>query len=173
MTTNFSRRTAFLALWASATELLLPVQAHAALRRVRLFFIARSKNKNVVCYDLLIPQTPGSEPTIDVYWEMAAKSGQREELTGLERARAYGYRTLGKNSRGELTISLLAAPQRPLTITSTSARPEARVVINKAPAQLESIYVQTREGGLIPKVLYVDLRGRRESGQTTSERIEP
>ena len=40
------------------------------------------------------------------------------------------------------------------------------------PAFLERVYVKTKEGGAIPKVLYVELYGRdAASGKAVSERI--
>src|SRR5579871_1079208 len=58
-----------------------------------LFVIERSTNANVVHYDARL--TPAGEldasRPIDAYWVMQAADGRREELTSLERSKAYGF----------------------------------------------------------------------------------
>jgi len=148
---------------------LAPGAAWAEAGRTRLFIIARSKNENVVCYDWV---TDSGKGRLDVYWRMNAERGQREELTGLERDMAYGYRVLGSTSSGELSIALKAAPKRPIAIDRSVRPPVARATIASSQATLESIYVSTREGGILPSVLYIELAGRLPTGKAVSERIE-
>jgi hypothetical protein len=145
--------------------------AAAKATRVPLFVIERSKNKNVVCYDIVISGDGSTQVKLDVYWRMNAERGQRAELTSLERDFAYGYRVIRELSSEMMSIALKAAPHRALEIVVERTSARAETAILGARARLETVYVETREGGIFPKVVFVELRGRRPSGQPVVERI--
>lgn len=172
MNVRWARRAWCAAAFGAAAEVVLPRLAFADAGRTHLFTIGRSKNENLVCYDW-IGGPPGRGPgRLDVYWIMAAERGQRDELSGLERELAYGYRVVQSSPAGTLTILLKAAPSRPIVIHYGGVAPRATTLIGSNQATLESIYVATKEGALIPVVLYVEIRGRSPAGEQVQERVE-
>jgi Domain of unknown function (DUF4833) len=151
-----------------ALSLAVPRLARGTPARTRLFVIERSKNKNIVCYDLLHPEGQATHPKLDVYWRMNQEKGQRSELTLFERDRAYGYRIVSEHP---LSFALKAAPKRPIEVVTRSGQTSAELTISGVRATLDAVYVKTREGGLIPQVLYVELQGHLPSGALVTERI--
>lgn len=143
-------------------------------RALNLFVIERSKNRNVVRYDLRLDRSGSYDPRrpLDVYWLMLAEDGRREELSLLER-QAYGFELLPSAKPSELGVRLVAVKSRPLTIRGGRGAYRAELSIQGVPAYLERVFVATREGPLLPTVLYVELRGRsRGDGRALSERVE-
>ena len=142
-------------------------------RAVNLFVIERSKNRNVVHYDLVLDKS-GFYDTgrpLDVYWLMMAEDGRREELSFLER-QAYGFELLPNAKPTELGVRLVAVKDRPLMVRRRSDAYRAELAIRGVPAYLERIFVVTREGPVLPTVLYIELRGRSiQDGHALSERI--
>jgi hypothetical protein len=176
LTGQLGRRRWCMATALASAEVLWPTMTWARSSRTRLFTIERSKNKNVVCYDWIQKQTvdeamregPGH---LDVYWRMHAERGQRQELNGLERELAYGYRIVDSDPSHEVIVTLKAAPRRTIAIDLSARVPHARTTIGSSQATLESIYVSTREGSLLPSVLFVELKGRLPGGTPVVERI--
>jgi hypothetical protein len=162
------RQLANLALALTAT-CLIPKQAEAATQRTRLFVIERSKNKNIVCYDLVRPPDQATRALLDVYWRMNQNRGERSELTLFERDLAYGYRVV---SEKPLKFALKPAPERAIEVVTEGGQHRAQTAISGAMATLESVYVKTREGGIAPQVLYVELRGHLPNGSAVTERIK-
>ncbi|MGZ3591412.1 MAG: DUF4833 domain-containing protein, partial [Thermodesulfobacteriota bacterium] len=71
---------------------LLPQSIFAASvdKAGHLFFIERSKNKNLVQYDIRLTENrdlPDSRP-VNAYWVL--ENGRREELNSIEKRYAYG-----------------------------------------------------------------------------------
>jgi hypothetical protein len=140
-----------------------------------LFVIARSKNANVVRYDVRPTKNGGYDVRrpLDVYWLMQAEDGRREELSELERRTAYGYELLPGATATTFVFRLVALKARPLTVRRRGARFGAELVLAGAPARLERVFVATKESGILPRVLYIELSGRRISdGKPVRERIE-
>lgn len=139
-----------------------------------LFVIERSKNRNIVRYDLRLAKSgfyDAREP-LDVYWVMLAEDGRREELSVLER-QAYGFELLPSSKPTELGIRLVAVKDRPLMVRRRNGAYRAELTIRGVPAYLERIFVATREGPIFPTVLYIELRGRSlRDGHQVTERIE-
>lgn len=143
-------------------------------RPVKLFVIERSKNRNIVRYDLMLDKSGryDAKRPLDVYWLMLAENGRREELSMFER-RAYGFELLPGASSTQLGVRLVAVKNRPLVIRESTGGYRATLPIQGVPAYLERIFVATREGPILPTVLYVELRGRSiQDGRALSERIE-
>lgn len=154
-----------------AAALLAPRALAASPSRLPLFAIARSKNKNTVQYDLL---AGGPEPQLDVYWRMHERSGEREELTGLEWRLAYGYRVEERAPSGALRITLRAFQKRVVDVVTTPDGARAEVEIGGVRAQLDRIFVTSVEGFPLPRVVSVDLFGRAlEGGAPVTERLVP
>jgi len=163
--------------WMGLLIALLGSTASASVARSQhLFDIERSKNANVVRYDLRVLEGGGYEPRrpIDVYWVRYAEQGQRRELKPLERRLAYGYKVHDGATADRLTISFVAVRERPLLIRRTEAGYRPEIMIAGEPSQLHRVYVRTLEGRAIPKVLYLELHGTSlSSGKPTSERLDP
>ena len=140
----------------------------------RLFCIERSKNANVVCYDVCLKNDGSIDPShpLDAYWILHAKKGQHEELSWLERRLAYGYEIVGDVKRTGFDFRLKAFPKRPIAVRRPDHSYLAETTLSHRPARLQSVYVATRESALVPKVLYVLIRGKDlRTGQELVERV--
>jgi len=83
---------------------------------------------------------------------MHEQGSRRESLSWFEQRFAYGWEIVGPTRRGEQFKALIQLRDRPVF--------------------LERVFVKTKEGGAIPKVLYVELHGRdAATGKAVSERI--
>jgi hypothetical protein len=156
---------------AACVSLVAPV-ALAAQRSVVLFEIARSKNANVVryCARLNPRGTLNTDSPIEAFWLMQAEDGRREELTWLERKLAYGFSTSDVTGNG-CVLELVAFSARRLRVERAKASYRALVEIRTKPAVLRQIFVQTREGGMLPSVEHVELFGTTLDGRPIRERI--
>lgn len=138
----------------------------------RLFHIARSLNKNIVCYDVnTVNGKLDTKNPIHVYWHNNEdKPGVEEELNALQRRLAYGYkvRSTGKN---EAHVSLTAYNKRQMRICQQGKTWIAVIKINGQDCRLKELYVKTK-GPM--SVEYVELRGTPlTGGKQISERIKP
>jgi hypothetical protein len=147
---------------------------------VPLFLIARSKNANVVLYDLMLEPSgaPRARDPLDVYWRLDASGGGREELSGLERRLAYGY-AVSTESASRVELRLRAAPARSLVLEQRAVGGgpvdwAATLRIAGRAARLDRLYVAAAEGAVLPRVLHVDLFGRcLATGAALTERLHP
>ena len=161
-------RRCFLALAASAA---LPI-ASPLQRSSPLFFIARSKNANIVQYDAVEQSAGQLEPNgpIAAYWILLAEDGRREPLSRLDHV-AYGFRVVPERG-GSWLLTLKAAPSRAIRVLSWQGRWVAQMVIAKRSALLNRIFVATDESGLLPRVRSVDVYGTDMlTGRPLSERL--
>ena len=81
------------AMWWFAVLVLLAAPAAAQMKTSPLFIIERSKNANVVHYDARLTadgELDPKEPVI-AYWVKLTKDGRREELSWIEKKKAYGF----------------------------------------------------------------------------------
>ena len=125
----------------------------------RLFHIARSANRNLVCYDvnMKLDQLNPKEP-LRVYWvDREQHPGKTDQLNYIQKKLAYGYKLIETNGN-ECTISLTAYPSRRLTIKRYKNEYACFVMINNRLAILQSLYVKAHEHNPL-NVLYVELRG--------------
>jgi len=138
-----------------------------------LFIIARSKNANIVRYD--VHRKPDGQLNfvhpIDAYWLMRAEDGRREELSWMERELAYGFSVSRVSSTG-YSLQLLAFKQREIRVEYSGGTYRALVLISGKLARLNRIFVSSDEGGILPRVRYVELQGMTESGTSVAERIQ-
>jgi hypothetical protein len=148
--------------------------AHAG-RSNKLFVIARSKNRNVVRYDVRVDREGrlDDENPLHVYWILYAEDGRREALSWLERRFAYGHELTSKVSPSGFRFRLSSCPRSEIRVTRSSGGGyEAHANIRGRPAQLTRIYVRTSETGAMPRVLEVQLFGRDPAtGTPVSERL--
>ena len=160
--------------------LLIPLPGWS--KDIPLFFIQRSKNKNEVHYQLRVDDhcRIASDKPVSAVWKLIEVSPEKTESLSVFDQIAYGVaqQTVDNNS---VSFSLKALEQKRLK-ASAAPTPQtgtcAWVVhtdINGQPATLERIYVQTEEGFIKPKVLYVDIFGKslEANPAPVSERITP
>jgi len=159
-------RTAVAILWSLAAD----VHAQPA---ENLFTIARSTNANIVRYD--IHRRPDGQldhdHPVEAYWLMLTENGRREDLSWIEREMAYGFSATKVTSTG-FSLRLVAFKKREIQVQILGASYRARVAISGKPAVLNRIFVRTEEnGGLVPRVRYVELQGIADGGVSVTERI--
>ena len=125
----------------------------------RLFHIARSANKNLVCYDAnLVNGKLDSKKPLNVYWvNREERPGETNGLSYIQRKLAYGYKLVSENSNSS-TCTLTAYPSRQLTITQQGSKCFCYITINNQQAILKSLYVQASPKNPL-SVEYVELTG--------------
>jgi len=140
-----------------------------------LFFIERSKNKNLVQYDIRFIENsdlPVPGP-INVYWIL--ENGRHEELNPIEREYAYGIVRQEKLEKDKFRVIVAGLKGLEIIVQRMNDSFKATVSIKGTESILEKIYIKSEEKlkGL-PKVLYIDLFGRtKEMGLPIKERIAP
>ncbi len=142
----------------------------------RLFYIARSKNANVVCYDANFNKNGELDQNnpIKVYWiNRTDNPGHQDGLSYVQRQFAYGY-DFDKQSDGSYIITLVAFKERKLTLKQTGKNKGiCSLLINKKPAILKKIFIQT-EPDSFRKVQYAELEGiSADDGKIVKERVHP
>jgi len=141
-----------------------------------LFIIERSKNANVVHYDARLTadgELDPNEPVI-AYWVKLAKDGRREELSWIEKKKAYGFEIKPDPSVKGYKMTLVADPQRPIIVKKEVDAFRAEGVIDGHPAVLEKMYIEASDGLTGPKVEYIELYGKDlETGGKRYEKIAP
>lgn len=139
----------------------------------RLFHIARSANKNLVCYDAnLIQGKLNTEKPLKVYWvNREERPGETNGLNYIQRKLAYGYKLISGNQE-QCICTLTAYPDRKLTITQQGAKCICTVTINNQKAILKSLYVKANPKNPL-SVEYVELRGVAvDSNEVVTERVK-
>jgi len=141
----------------------------------RLFYIERSKNKNIVCYDLNADDTgvPNDKKPLTVYWINREKyPGRRGELSFIQEKLAYGY-TVTRKQEGRIYLELNATKNREITLESREEKYICRIDINSHPAALQKIYVKSKPNNSL-QVEYVEIQGiDLATGVSISERFYP
>lgn len=140
-----------------------------------LFFIERSKNRNIVQYDVqLMENNDMSEPSpVVVYWIL--KNGRQEKLNLIERKHGYGIKSQNKLEKNKFSILLIALKDRKIIVQRIGGSYKAVVSIGGKDSALEKIYIKAKEVFIgMPKVLYIDLFGRDiKTKLSITERIFP
>jgi len=138
----------------------------------RLFHIARSLNRNLVCYDINLSngQLNPKEP-VKVYWVNREKEpGKSNGLSFIEKKMAYGYKVVSMEGQ-TCTITLTAYPKKELTISREGNRHVCHAKINDRPALLQSLYVKASPNNPL-HVEYVELRGITvDTGTAVTEKV--
>ena len=138
-----------------------------------LFFIERSKNKNLVQYDARLTENrnlPDLRP-VNAYWIL--ENGKHEELNSVEKDYAYGIARQQKLDKDKFKIILVAFKGLEIIVERINDSFKALVPINGKESILQKIYIKSEEtGALFPRVIYVDLFGRiKETGLAIKERF--
>ena len=129
----------------------------------KLFIIQRSKNADEVHYDARVGGDGALDEKgpVDGYWMNKGADGSfsRAELSTFQKL-AYGYDT-EPTGNGSYLLKLKAFKDRPMWIVKANNSGKWRVQTTIAGKQafMTRLYVATEEGGIMPKVLYVDVFG--------------
>ena len=140
-----------------------------------LFFIERSKNKNLVQYDIRLTENknlPDRRPVI-AYWIL--ENGRREELNSIEREYGYGIIRQEKLAQDRFKVILAAFKGWEIIVERINNSFKPVTSINGIESVLQKIYIKSEETrAAFPRVLYVELFGRtKEKGLPVRERIVP
>ncbi len=126
-----------------------------------LFTLERSTNTNQVVYEMIHEGcVPNPKTPIHPYWVMNTKKGTREELTGIEKRRAYGVKILS-TAKDKVVFSLKAVSKKSLTgkCLPGESNPVAVTLIQGKESILKTVYVKTEGPGIIPRVVSITLSG--------------
>jgi hypothetical protein len=141
-----------------------------------LFIIERSKNANVVHYDAQLTADGNlypEEPVI-AYYVMLAEDGRRKELNWTEKKMAYGFDIRPDPAVGGYKMTMVAAPQGPITVKKEGNAVRAELIIDGHPAVVEKMYINASDGLPWPKVHYIELYGiDMQTGENRFEKIMP
>ena len=141
-----------------------------------LFVIERSKNANIVVYDAKRGQAgdlEGSEPVV-AYWLLNGEKDKREELTRVERDRAYGVDVTPGESPGTYALVFRAERKRRLTVRMLNGCPVVTTPIGGRNGILRRLFIKSKEDSVLPKVEYVELFGEDvDGGEPLYERFFP
>jgi hypothetical protein len=141
-----------------------------------IFRIERSKNANIVQYDVQL--TPDgkiySKEAVIAYWIRLAKDGQRKELSSIQRKWAYGFKTKYDAKSNFAILEMKAEIGRKIKVYMVDGVYRAETGIDEQPAFIEKIYITTIEGGILPKVQSIELYGKDTlTGEDRYEKIKP
>ena len=138
-----------------------------------LFFIERSKNKNIVQYDVQqMKNTDLREPNpVVVYWIL--ENGKKEKLNLIQRKYAYGIKSQKKLEKNNFRIILVALKDREIIVKKIKGSYKAVISIEGKDSILEKVYIKSMERSFRkPKVLYIDIFGFDiKTNHPTKERI--
>lgn len=152
---------------------LLYAQGNTYPTEERLFHIERSKNRNLVCYDInLVNGKLNQKEPLNIYWLNREKEpGKTNPLNTLQKTLAYGYKILSINDES-CKVTLSAYSERSLTIKKHNGKYVCIIPIDDEPAILQSLYVKAHENNSL-NVQYVELRGTAlTSKKPLSERVK-
>ena len=164
------------AMWLLAVLALLVLPAAAQVKTSPLFIIERSKNANVVHYDARLTadgELDPEEPVI-AYWILLAKDGRREKLSWIEKKKAYGFTIKPDPSVNGYKMTLVAAPEKQITVKKEKDTVHAEAVIEGRSAILEKMYINASDGLTGPKVQYIEVHGKDlQTGEKLREKMVP
>jgi hypothetical protein len=140
-----------------------------------LFFIERSKNKNLLYYDVCVEGNSDLPDLnqVNVYWIL--ENGTREELNEIERIYAYGITLQENPGRNKLSISLAAFNKKKILIEKIGEKYRAVTSIDNRQIVIEKVYIHSvdRLFGM-PEVLSIDIYGfTKQDNVRVKERIGP
>lgn len=141
----------------------------------RLFTIERSKNANIVCYDVRLTRSGklDQEEPIEVYWIMKAEDRHRESLTWFESFFAFGAEVVGTATEAGFRMQVVSIPERQLVVRKQGGVFRAVTSIAGRLSVLRTVYVHTEPGSLVPTKGYLEMFGvDMKSGTPTYERIQ-
>jgi len=163
-------------MWWLAVLALLAAPAAAQIKTSPLFIIERSKNANVVHYDARLTAHGTLDPKEPViaYWVMRAEGGRREKLNWVETKEAYGFTIKPDPSVNGYKMTLVAAPEREITVKKEKNVFRAEALIDGRLAVLEKMYINASDGVTGPTVHYIEVYGKDlKTGEKRHEKMVP
>jgi len=155
----------------------IPGQSFSADHETRhLFTIQRSKNANVVQYDAQLTAAGKLNPKepIIAYWIMLAEDGRKQQLLWVEKEMAYGFKAKFEAGGTFAIMDMVVPLGRKVKVYDKDGMYRAETLIDGRPAFVEKIYIKSIEGGVLPKVEYVELFGQDiETGDNRYEKLTP
>lgn len=139
-----------------------------------LFTIERSLNRNVVHYEanLTLEGALDRKDPVVAYWVMVEKGGPREDLTMLEKAKAYGFKAEPAEEGKWIDLHLKAIEARLVRVKQEGDAVWAETAFGKQLCKLDRIFIKSEGDKLIPKVLSIDLYGTdRKTGEPCRETL--
>jgi hypothetical protein len=127
-----------------------------------LLVIERSKNANIVVYDVnrgAAGDLTASRPIV-AYWLLNGEKGKRKELSAFEWQLAYGFDVMPGDSPGTFAMAFKADPKRRMTIRTLNGCPVLSGPIDGHDGILRRIFVQSTETFILPKVEYIEFFGK-------------
>jgi hypothetical protein len=151
-------------------------------KELNLFFIQRSKNKNEVHYRLNVDESCriiADEPVTGIWRMLEEGPNKTEPLSTFDRM---AYNAENQEVVGNwVHFNLKAIEERLIKATTiydwktNKCSPMVQVKINGKWAILDHIYVSSKEGFLMPRVMYIDIFGKSLDSppQQVAERVKP
>ncbi|MFT5278420.1 MAG: hypothetical protein ACI9P8_000045 [Bacteroidia bacterium] len=141
-----------------------------------LFYLQRTKNTNTIVYELNRTEDGrlDEDDPVKVYWRhFEVGKDVTNDLSFFEKASVYGVNSQ-KIANG-FKIKLKAFKNRAINLVKNKAGDfVGQMQINGKMARLDRIYVESREGMILPTVLHVDLFGTDlTTGESVIERVLP
>ena len=128
----------------------------------QLFYVQRSPNSNTVVYAAKLDAKGDfdARTPVEAFWRKFNIDGGKTSLNFMERMMAYGVRVETKKAGQPITFTIAALPDRKLTLGwDAQHRPQATIVIGGRTVKLTYVYLQVKEGGLMPEVPSLDIVG--------------
>lgn len=141
----------------------------------RLFHIERNKNANIVVYDAqVMPDSSlAQEDPVTVYWIKLAEDSRIEDLKGVEKKMAYGFKVESREGN-RLVIDMVADVGRNLVVDQHEGVYRAFMEINGSRALVDKIYIFAKEKLMMPSVKYIELFGTDvATGEEAYEKFKP
>jgi hypothetical protein len=141
-----------------------------------LFKIERSKNTNIVQYDVQV--TPDGKlyqkkPVI-AYWIRLAEDGRKRELTFFQRKFSYGFKTKYDAGSNSAILQMVAARSREIKVYEVEGKYRGETRIDGQPAFLERIFVTSIKNGFYRKTNFIELFGKDiKTGVDCYEKLTP
>ena len=169
--------TIFVLLVFLCVALCLPYEARSNDRQTQnLFKIERSKNDNIVQYDVQMKADGKLDPKEPVvaYWVRLAKDGEVKDLKWVEKKFAYGFKARYDDKTNSATLDMVAKINRSISVYEVQGEYRAETAIDGQPAYLEKIYISSRGKGVSTEVVSIELFGKdKQTGEERYEKLDP
>ena len=160
-----------------SVALLMPAKCFSKdVKTKHLFKIERSKNANIVQYDVQLTSDGKCDPKepIIAYWVMLAEDGKKANLNWIEKKMAYGFNAKYHADGDYVILDLVADIQRDIKAHPVNGVFRAETVIDGRQAFIGKIYIKSIETKTLPKVEYIELFGKDiKTGEDRHEKFIP
>ena len=160
-----------------SAALLMPMESLSKdTQTQRLFKIERSKNANIVQYDVQMKADGKLDPKKPVvaYWIRHAKDGQKEDLSWVEKSFAYGFKVKYDAKTNTAMLDMVAKINRRIKVHKVDGEYRAVTTIDGQSAYLEKIYITSEGKGVSTNVTSIELFGMdKGTRENLYEKINP